>query len=129
MANVKKISVSLVILLGIVVIGLWYWNAQPANVQAAIADARMAANRHDVMSVEAISEGGASVVGRHVSVVNARVNQVTGPRTFWIAGEEGDPLLCTCCGLERRQGDGSEPETGTEHTRQRCRSRTPSCRP
>jgi hypothetical protein len=106
MAEAKKLSVVLLIALGFVVGGLWYWNTRPANVQAAIADARTAANRNDVMSVEAISEGGASVVGRQVSIHKARVSQVTGPRTFWIAGDEGEPLLV----LIALSGDGAGTE-------------------
>lgn len=73
--------------------GSWYWNARPAQVQAVISEARSTSNRSDVMTVEAISEGGVTLVGRNISIVNARVLQVSGPRTFWVAGREGEPLL------------------------------------
>lgn len=73
--------------------GWWYWNARPANVQAAISAVRDGSNVDHVMPVEAISEGGVSMVGRSISIVNARVTDVTGPRTLWVAGSEGAPLL------------------------------------
>ena len=85
----------LVFLLGVFVIagGWWYWNERPANTQAVISGARDASGVNDVMTVEAVSEGGASLVGRDISIPNARVTDVTGQRTFWVAGSEGEPLL------------------------------------
>ena len=85
--------VVLLALLGLVVGGSWYWNARPAHVQAAIADVRTATKRVDVMTVEAVSEDGQSVVGRRISILNARITAVTNERTFWVVGSEGDPLL------------------------------------
>jgi len=73
--------------------GWWYWNERPATVQAAIGQVRDASNVSHVMTVEAISEGGEAVVGRSISILNARVTEITGPRTFWVAGSEGEPLL------------------------------------
>lgn len=84
---------SLLIVLVCVVAGWWYWNARPATVQAAIGNVRDASNMSHVMTVEAISEGGEAVVGRSISILKARVTQITGPRTFWVAGSEGEPLL------------------------------------
>ena len=80
-------------LAGAAVVGVRYLNERPAQLQAAISEVRDAANVHHVMTVEAISEGGASVVGRSISILNARITDVTGPRTLWIAGGEGEPLL------------------------------------
>lgn len=85
--------------------GSWYWNARPAQVQAAISEARSTTNRSDVMTVEAISEGGVTLVGRTISIVNARVMQVSGPRTFWVGGNEGEPLLVL---MARGRDDAAE---------------------
>jgi hypothetical protein len=85
--------VVLLVLVGAAVVGLWYLNERPAQMQAAISEVRDGANVNHVMTVEAISEGGASVVGRAISIVNARITEVTGPRTLWVAGSEGEPLL------------------------------------
>lgn len=85
--------VVLLVLLVLVVGGSWYWEARPAEVQAAIADARTATKRVDVMTVEAVSEDGLSVVGRQISILHARITAVANERTFWVVGSEGDPLL------------------------------------
>ena len=90
--NVIRLVV-LLVLLGVVVGGLWYWTARPAHVQAAIADVRTATKRSDVMTVEAVTEDGRSAVGRQISILNARISTVTNERTFWVVGSEGDPLL------------------------------------
>jgi hypothetical protein len=91
--NVLKVWVAALATLVLVTGGWWYWNSRPAQVQAAIADVRNSAGRSDVMTVEAIAEGGRSLVGRHVSVVNAPISRVTGERTFWLASSDGDSLL------------------------------------
>lgn len=83
----------LLVLVAAAVVGLWYVNDRPAQVQAVISEVRDGANVNHVMTVEAISEGGASVIGRSVSILNARITEVTGPRTLWVAGSEGEPLL------------------------------------
>jgi hypothetical protein len=83
----------LLLLLGLLIGGSWYWNARPAHVQAAIADTRAATKRNDVMTVEAVTEDGVSLIGRRISIVSARVTAVTNHRTFWVVGSEGDPLL------------------------------------
>ena len=90
--NIVRLVV-LLVLLGVIVAGSMYWDARPAQVQAAIADARTATKRVDVMTVEAVSEDGVSVVGRQISILNARISTVTNERTFWVVGSEGDPLL------------------------------------
>jgi len=90
--NVIRLVV-LLLLLGLLVGASWYWNQRPAHVQAAIADARTVTKRTDVMTVEAVSEDGPSLVGRQISILNARVTVVTNERTFWVVGSEGDPLL------------------------------------
>jgi len=89
----KKFWAAVLISLGCVVAGWWLWNERPATAQAAIANVRDASNVSHVMTVEAISEGGESLVGRGVSILNARVTDVTGPRTFWVVGSEAGPLL------------------------------------
>ena len=73
--------------------GSWYWGSRPAHVQAAIADARSATKRTDVMAVEAVTEDAMALVGRQISILAARVTAVTNERTFWVVGSEGDPLL------------------------------------
>jgi hypothetical protein len=73
--------------------GSWYWSTRPANVQALISEVRDGSNLPHVMTVEAISESGASIVGRSVSIKNARVTAVTGQRTFWLEADEAEPLL------------------------------------
>lgn len=83
----------LLVLLGLIFAGSWYWDQRPADVQAAIADVRASTKRHDVMTVEAVTEDGVSTVGRHISILNARVTAVTNERMFWVVGSEGDPLL------------------------------------
>ncbi len=77
-ANPTAAWVLLVVLLALVVVGLWFWNSRPAHVQAAISAARQTTQQSDVMTVEAVSEAGRSVVGRHISIVNARVSHVAG---------------------------------------------------
>lgn len=83
----------LLVLLGLVLGGSWYWSARPAHVQAAIADARAATKRNDVMTVESVTEDGTALVGRQISILKARVTAVANERTFWVMGGEGDPLL------------------------------------
>lgn len=73
--------------------GWWYWSQRPANAQAVISGARKAANVNDVMTVESVMGGGESLAGRSISIVNARVTNVTGPSTFWVVGGESEPLL------------------------------------
>jgi hypothetical protein len=83
----------LLLLLGLMIGGSWYWSTRPAHVQAAIADARAATKRTDVMTVEAVTEDGIALVGRRISILKARVTAVTNERTFWVVGSEGDSLL------------------------------------
>ena len=93
MANRDTYLMVLLLLLGLIVGGSWYWSARPAHVQAAIADARAATKRNDVMTVESVTEDGIALVGRQISILKARVTAVTNERTFWVVGGEGDPLL------------------------------------
>ena len=90
--NIIRLVV-LLVLLGVVLSGSWYWSARPAHVQAAIADVRTATKRVDVMTVEAVSEDGLAIVGRQIAILSARITAVTNERMFWVVGSEGDPLL------------------------------------
>lgn len=89
----KRLWAVVRISLGCVVAGWWLWNERPATAQAAISTVRDASNQSHVMTVEAISEGGEPLVGRSIAILNARVTEVTGPRTFWVVGSEAGPLL------------------------------------
>lgn len=100
-----------VVLIVAAVAGIWWYRDQrPANMQAVIAGVRDASNVTDVMTVETISEGSASLVGRHISIPDARVTDVTGQHTFWVVGSEGKPLLVVIApdrdgGLKLTSGD------------------------
>lgn len=68
--NIIRLVV-LLVLLGVVAGGSWYWRARPAHVQAAIADVRTATKRVDVMTVEAVSEDGASWIAERQRTIGA----------------------------------------------------------
>jgi hypothetical protein len=78
---------------GLVLVGRWYWTERPANFQANVAEIRTATGTRDVMTVEAITEEGDGLTGRHVMIPRARLSRVEGERSFWVSGEEGDALL------------------------------------
>lgn len=78
------------VLVGLLFGAIWYRLERPA---ASFKETIGAIGRPDAMTVEAIAEGGSSIIGRNVSIVDAVVTKVTGDRSFWIAGDEGPPLL------------------------------------
>ena len=100
----------LVIVVLLVVVGsAWYVREHPA---ASFRETIGTIGRPDAMTVEAIAEGGSSIVGRNVSIVDARVTGVASAHTFWVAGSEGPPLLVVALPTALDAGSSRQPTVG-----------------